>query len=65
MNNTNLTTVLRFIEENMRVTEQTSIEYLDSQGVMGRLKIKQNHMGLYQITRKSVIRYGHEKEQNK
>ncbi|HRK98297.1 MAG TPA: hypothetical protein PLE43_07455 [Alphaproteobacteria bacterium] len=44
MNNTNLTTVLRFIEENMRVTEQTSIEYLDSQGVMGRLKIKQNHI---------------------
>lgn len=44
MNNNDLTKVLRFIEENMRVTDQTSIEYLDSQGVMGRLKIKQNHI---------------------
>ena len=44
MDNTDLTKVLRFIEENMRVTEQTSIEYLDSQGVMDRLKIKQNHI---------------------
>lgn len=44
MNNTDLTKVFRFIEENMRVTEQTSIEYLDSQGVMGRLKTKQNHI---------------------
>ncbi|MFM1662090.1 hypothetical protein [Aeromonas salmonicida] len=44
MSNDDLTKVLRFIEENMRVTEQTSIEYLDSQGVMGRLKIKQNHI---------------------
>lgn len=42
--NNDLTKALRFIEENMRVTEQTSIEYLDSQGVMGRLKIKQNHI---------------------
>ncbi|EKO3944204.1 hypothetical protein F7U70_003110 [Vibrio fluvialis] len=44
MNKDDLTKVLRFIEENMRVTEQTSIEYLDVQGVMGRLKIKQNHI---------------------
>lgn len=44
MDNTDLTKVLRFIEENMRVTEQTSIEYLDSQGVIDRLKIKQNHI---------------------
>lgn len=44
MNNTDLTKVLRFIEENIRVTEQTSIEYLDSQGVMDRLKIRQNHI---------------------
>ena len=44
MNNDDLTKVLRFIEENMRVTEQTSIEYLDSQGVVDRLKINQNHI---------------------
>lgn len=44
MKNDDLTKVLRFIEENMRVTEQTSIEYLDSLEVMGRLKIKQNHI---------------------
>ena len=44
MNNTDLTKVLRFIEENIRVTEQTSIEYLDSQGAMERLKIRQNHI---------------------
>ncbi|GAB2933922.1 hypothetical protein [Rheinheimera gaetbuli] len=44
MDNTDLTKVLRFIEENMRVTEQTSIEYLDSQGAIDRLKIKQNHI---------------------
>ncbi|KQT36583.1 hypothetical protein [Methylophilus sp. Leaf414] len=44
MANSDLTKVLRFIEENIRVTEQTSIEYLDSQGVVDRLKIKQNHI---------------------
>lgn len=44
MNNQELTKVLRYIEENIRVTEQTSIEYLDSQGVIDRLKIKQNHI---------------------
>lgn len=36
--------VLRYIEENMRVTEQTSIEYLDSQGNIERLSLKQNHI---------------------
>lgn len=36
--------VLNYIEENMRVTEQTSIEYLDSQGHIDRLCLKQNHI---------------------
>lgn len=36
--------VLNYIEENMRVTEQTSIEYLDSQGNIDRLSLKQNHI---------------------
>ncbi len=36
--------VLGYIEENMRVTEQTSIEYLDSQGHITRLSRKQNHV---------------------
>ena len=36
--------VLNYIEENMRVTEQTSIEYLDSQGHINRLCLKQNHI---------------------
>lgn len=36
--------VLRYIEENMRVTDQTSIEYLDPQGNIDRLSIRQNHI---------------------
>lgn len=36
--------VLKYIEENMRVTDQTSIEYLDSQGNIERLCLKQNHI---------------------
>lgn len=36
--------VLNYIEENMRVTEQTSIEYLDSQGNIDRLGLRQNHI---------------------
>jgi hypothetical protein len=43
-NNQEITKVLRYIEENMRVTEQTSIEYLDVQGNIDRLSIKQNHI---------------------
>jgi len=39
-----LSKVLGFIEENMRVTDQTSIEYLDSQGIIERLTLKQNHI---------------------
>lgn len=36
--------VLNYIEENMRVTDQTSIEYLDSQGNIDRLCLRQNHI---------------------
>lgn len=43
-NKEDIAKVLRYIEENMRVTEQTSIEYLDSQGNIERLSIKQNHI---------------------
>lgn len=43
-NKEDIAKVLRYIEENMRVTEQTSIEYLDSQGNIERLNIKQNHI---------------------
>ncbi len=39
-----ITKVLNYIEENMRVTDQTSIEYLDSQGNIDRLCLKQNHI---------------------
>ncbi|MFC3700402.1 hypothetical protein ACFOND_02020 [Reinekea marina] len=43
-NKEDIAKILRYIEENMRVTEQTSIEYLDSQGNIDRLNIKQNHI---------------------
>lgn len=43
-NKEDIAKVLRYIEENMRVTEQTSIEYLDTQGNIDRLSIKQNHI---------------------
>jgi len=43
-NNAEITKVLGYIEENMRVTEQTSIEYLDPQGNIDRLCLKQNHV---------------------
>ena len=43
-NNNEISKVLRYIEENMRVTEQTSIEYLDAQGNIDRLSLKQNHI---------------------
>jgi hypothetical protein len=34
--------VLRFIEENIRITDQTTIEYLDPKGHIDRLSVKQN-----------------------
>ncbi|MBF4334504.1 hypothetical protein [Vibrio anguillarum] len=43
-NKDDIVKVLRYIEENMRVTDQTSIEYLDAQGNIDRLSIKQNHI---------------------
>jgi len=36
--------VLRYIEENIRVTEQATIEYLDPKGHIDRLKSKQNQI---------------------
>ncbi len=36
--------VLRFIEENIRVTDQTTIEYLDPKGHVHRLSNKQNQI---------------------
>ncbi len=44
MKNDEINKVLMYIEENMRVTEQTSIEYLDPQGHVDRLNLKQNHI---------------------
>lgn len=44
MSNAEVGKVLKYIEENMRVTDQTSIEYLDSQGNIERLSLKQNHI---------------------
>ncbi|MBX2955163.1 MAG: hypothetical protein KF846_03340 [Cyclobacteriaceae bacterium] len=36
--------VIRFIEENIRVTDQTSIEYIDPKGQVDRLNSKQNQV---------------------
>ncbi len=36
--------VIRFIEENIRVTDQTSIEYIDPKGYVDRLNSKQNQI---------------------
>lgn len=36
--------ILNYIEQNIRVTEQTTIEYLDSQDNISRLKLQQNHI---------------------
>ena len=44
MTNTDLNKVLKFIEENIRVTNQTSIEYLDPKGHIERLDSKQNQI---------------------
>lgn len=39
-----LNKVLKYIEENIRVTEQTTIEYLDPKGHIDRLESKQNQI---------------------
>lgn len=39
-----LNKVLRYIEENIRVTDQTTIEYLDPKGHIDRLESKQNQI---------------------
>lgn len=44
MTNKDLNKVLKFIEENIRVTNQTSIEYLDPKGHIERLDSKQNQV---------------------
>lgn len=44
MENTDLKKVLKFIEENIRVTNQTTIEYLDPKGHINRLDSKQNQV---------------------
>ena len=44
MNNIELSKVLRFIEENIRISEQTTIEYLDPKGHIERLNSKQNQV---------------------
>ncbi len=44
MMNKDLNKVLKFIEENIRVTDQTTIEYLDPKGHIERLNSKQNQV---------------------
>lgn len=44
MTNTDLNKVLKYIEENIRVTDQTSIEYLDPKGHIERLDSRQNQI---------------------
>lgn len=44
MTNQDLNKVLKFIEENIRVTDQTTIEYLDPKGHIERLNSKQNQV---------------------
>lgn len=44
MRNKDLNKVLKFIEENIRVTNQTTIEYLDPKGHIERLNSKQNQV---------------------
>ncbi|MBL1422026.1 MAG: hypothetical protein COC24_016055 [Alphaproteobacteria bacterium] len=44
MNKDDVDKVFNYIEENLRVTEQTSIEYLDSKGNLDRLALRQNHI---------------------
>ena len=39
-----LNKVLRYIEENIRVTDQTTIEYLDPKGHVERLSSRQNQV---------------------
>jgi hypothetical protein len=44
MDNVELNKVLRYIEENIRISEQTTIEYLDPKGHIERLNSKQNQV---------------------
>lgn len=44
MNNQDLSKVLRYIEENIRITDQTTIDYLDPKRHLDRLKSKQNQV---------------------
>ncbi|MCD0457172.1 hypothetical protein LPB85_17105 [Chryseobacterium sp. LC2016-27] len=44
MNNQDLSKVLRYIEENIRITEQTTIDYLDPKRHLDRLQSRQNHV---------------------
>jgi len=44
MDMTELNKILKYIEENIRVTDQTTIEYLDPRGHIERLNSKQNHV---------------------
>jgi energy-coupling factor transporter ATP-binding protein EcfA2 len=44
MNTQDLSKVLRYIEENIRISEQTTIDYLDPKSHLDRLKSKQNHV---------------------
>lgn len=44
MNNQDLSKVLRYIEENIRISEQTTIDYLDPKSHLDRLNSKQSHV---------------------
>lgn len=44
MNNNDLIKALTFIEENIRISKQTSMEYLDPKRHIERLKSKQNQI---------------------
>lgn len=44
MSNPSINKLLRYIEENIRITEQTSMSYLDSKGHINRLSLKQNQI---------------------
>lgn len=44
MNEQSIKNLLRYIEENIRITDQTSINYLDSRGDIDRLTLKQNQI---------------------
>lgn len=44
MKKNDIAKALAYIEENLRVSDQTSIEYLDAQGNIERLCLRQNHV---------------------